>query len=99
MVQEHHATRLHWDFRLELDGVLKSWAAPKGPPTETGVKRLAAEVEDRPLRYGGIEGTIPDGEYGAGSVKVWVKGTYVMVLRDPRQYRLSLKGQPRKGDS
>src|SRR5881296_4307041 len=98
IVQEHHARRLHWDFRLELDGVLKSWAVPKGPPTETGVKRLAVQVEDHPLSYWGFEGTIPEGEYGAGSVKVWDKGTYVLKLREPRKYHVLLKGKKLKGD-
>jgi bifunctional non-homologous end joining protein LigD len=98
LVQEHHARRLHWDFRLELDGVLKSWAVPKGPPTEIGIKRLAVEVEDHPLSYFGFEGTIPKGEYGAGEVKVWDKGFYVLELREPRKYHVLLKGRKLKGD-
>ncbi len=98
LVQEHHARQLHWDFRLELGGVLKSWAVPKGPPTELGVKRLAVEVEDHPLRYFGYEGTIPKGEYGAGIVKVWDKGFYVLELREPRKYHVLLKGRKLKGD-
>src|SRR5437899_9259575 len=98
MVQEHDATRLHWDFRLELDGVLKSWAVPKGPPTEPGIKRLAVQVPDHPLSYFDFEGTIPEGEYGAGTVKVWDKGTYILELREPRKYHVLLKGRKLKGD-
>ena len=98
LVQEHHARRLHWDFRLELDGVLKSWAIPKGPPTELGIKRLAVEVEDHPLSYFGFEGTIPKGEYGAGKVKVWDKGFYDLELREPRKYHVFLRGRKLKGD-
>jgi len=98
LVQEHHAHRLHWDFRLELDGVLKSWAVPKGPPIDSGVKRLAVQVEDHPLSYFGFEGTIPKGGYGAGEVKVWDKGFYVLELREPRKYHVLLKGRKLKGD-
>ena len=97
-VQEHHARRLHWDFRLELDGVLKSWAVPKGPPIEAGLKRLAVEVEDHPLSYFGFEGTIPEGEYGAGTVIVWDEGPFDLELREPRKYHVFLHGKKLKGD-
>src|SRR5215471_10195751 len=93
VVQEHHARRLHWDFRLERDGVLVSWAVPKGMPEDPAVNHFAAHTEDHPLEYIGFAGVIPDGEYGAGTVTIWDRGTFEIVKWTDTEVKVVLHGR------
>ncbi|MCE5297372.1 MAG: ATP-dependent DNA ligase [Methanoregulaceae archaeon] len=92
VVQEHHATHLHYDIRLESEGVLRSWAVPKGIPEKPGERHLAVETEDHPLEYAGFEGTIPEGEYGAGAVKIWDSGIFEPLVWEKDKIEVVLKG-------
>jgi len=97
VIQKHAATHLHFDLRLEMDGVLKSWAIPKEPPTASGVKRLAVQVEDHPVDYASFEGAIPKGEYGAGTVEIWDKGTYKLIDRKEDKLIVEIDGAKLSG--
>jgi bifunctional non-homologous end joining protein LigD len=104
VIQKHDASRLHYDFRLEMDGVLKSWAVPKGLPWEKGEKHLAVEVEDHPVEYATFEGIIPQGQYGGGTVMVWDRGQYYVYGEDPKKalrdgrLHLVMDGEKAKGE-
>ena len=97
VVQEHHATRLHWELRLEMEGVLKSWAVPKGVPETPGIRRLAIQTEDHPLEYKEFEGTIPEGQYGAGTVKIWDEGSYDLKIWGEDKIEFFLRGRKLNG--
>ncbi len=98
VVHKHAASHLHYDLRLEMDGVLKSWAIPKEPSTQPGVRRLAVQVEDHPIEYATFHGTIPEGEYGAGTVEIWDDGTYSIVDKKEKKLIVDIHGKKLKGE-
>lgn len=97
VIQKHQASHLHWDLRLEMNGVLVSWAVPKEPPTEKGIKRLAVMTEDHPIGYEKFHGTIPEGEYGGGKVEIWDKGFYELKIKDEKKIEFFIHGKKLKG--
>jgi len=97
VIQKHYATHLHYDLRLEMEGVLKSWAVPKNPPEERGLKRLAVQVEDHSIEYADFEGIIPEGLYGAGKVEIWDKGVYGLLERTDDKIVFRINGKRLKG--
>lgn len=97
LIHEHHATHLHWDLRLEMNGVLKSWAVPKIPSKEKNEKRLAIQVEDHPIEYAKFHGIIPEGNYGAGEVKIWDKGNYELIEKTLTKIIINIHGKKLKG--
>ncbi len=97
VVHRHQARHLHYDFRLEMEGVLKSWAVPKGVPLESGVRRLAVQVEDHPIDYIDFAGEIPEGEYGAGTVDIWDKGEFKLDRKASDQLEFTLRGEKLSG--
>lgn len=97
VIQEHDASHLHFDLRLEEDSVLRSWAIPKSPPQEIGIRRLAVQTEDHPLGYEDFEGTIPEGQYGAGKVKTWDRGDYTPLEMTPSKKIIEIRGKKLKG--
>lgn len=98
VIQKHDASHLHYDLRLEEDGRLKSWAVPKPPVDKPGVKRLAVPVEDHPLGYESFEGTIPEGQYGAGTVEIWDRGEYQPLERTEDRFIIRITGRRLNGD-
>ena len=96
VIHEHNATHLHWDFRLELGGVLKSWAVPKQPPLRRGIKRLAIAVQDHAKSYANFEGEIISG-YGKGAVKIWDKGNFSIEKKQPKEIVINMQGKKLKG--
>lgn len=97
VIHKHHASHLHWDLRLEMNHVLKSWAVPKEPPESKGTKRLAIQVEDHPLSYAKFEGEIPEGNYGAGKVEIWDEGKYELINKSPKEIEVEFHGKKLKG--